>query len=305
MRVLALSFLLAVLALGADAAPDNAAGPDVLVSIKPVYSIIAEVMAGSGRRINVLLNGAASPHAYAPTPSDATEISRADVIFWVGPAMEKFLVVPLGNPALHARVVALTDAEGVKLLPARTGSSWERNTEPDHSGGVDGHIWLDPNNAAAIARAAARVLGEADPKYARLYAANAEAFAVRMMPFDARLAQELEPVRGRPYIVFHDGYQYFEAHYGLTPVGAVPAGLDRSLDARRVEELRARIKSTGATCILSTREISPQVIVALTEGRRVRAAAVEALGANIPPGTSLYQTLLTRIAATLVSCLGG
>lgn len=305
MRALVLSFLLATFALSADAAPDDTAGPEILVSIKPVYSIVADVMLGSGRQVNVLLRGAASPHTYVLEPSDVAEIANADVIFWVGPAMEKFLVAPLASLNPKMRSVALTDADGIRLLPVRTGGLWQTDVEPDGSGGTDGHIWLDPDNAVAIARTAARVLGEVDPKYARLYAGNAESFAARMMLFDARLGEQLEPVRGRPYIVFHDGYHYFEAHYGLTPVGAVSVASERPLDTRRIEEIRALIKTTGATCILSTREHSPSLISALTDGTQVRTAAIEALGANIPSGTTLYQTLLARMATTLVSCLGG
>ena len=297
MRILVLSFLFAALVLGADAAPEDTGGPEVLVSITPVYSIVANVMQGGGR-ITSLLRGGVSPHTYVLAPSDEAKIARADVIFWVGPSLEKFLVEPLANLAPNARVIALSDAEGVRLLPARTGRLWDNDAEPDHSGGVDGHIWLDPDNLIAIARAAAQVLSEVNPKYARLYAANAEAFAFRTKFLDTGLAKQLELVRGRPFIVFHDGYQYFEAHYGLTSVGAV-------VDTGRVEEIRARIKSTGARCVLSTRETSPQLVRALTQGMLVRTATIEALGINIPLGTILYQTLLSRIATTLESCLGG
>ena len=305
MRVALFAFLLAMFAPAADAASSNPAGPEVLVSIKPVYSIIAAVMQGSGRGNNVLLAGAASPHSYVLSPSDTARIKRADVIFWVGPALETFLVTPLSRLDSHTRVVALADVEDVKSLPARTGTFWENTSDADRSGGLDGHIWLDPNNAIAIARAAARVIGEADPKYARLYALNAEAFAARTKLLDARLREQLEPVRGRPYIVFHDGYQYFEARYGLTPAGAVAVAPGRPLDTGRADKIRALIKTEGVSCILSTREISPQLVAALTKDTKVHTAAVGDLGANIPRGTTLYPTLLTRIASTLVSCLGG
>jgi zinc transport system substrate-binding protein len=201
------------------------------------------------------------------------------------------------------RVTALSDSEGLIRLPVRTGSLWESDTQP-RSTGVDGHIWLDPNNGIAIARAAARALGKADPEHARLYAANAEAFAERTMLFDARLALQLEPLRGRPYIVFHDAYQYFDAHCGLTPVGAVAVPPGGQPDERRIEELHEKINSSGAICVLSTPKISPQLVETLTEGTQARIAVIEDLGANIPSGPTLYQTLLTRIAATLVSCLG-
>ena len=76
----------------AHAAP----APNVLVSIKPLHSIVAAVMEGAGAP-ELLLTGAASPHSYALKPSDARKIARADVIFWTGPVLETFLETPLVN----------------------------------------------------------------------------------------------------------------------------------------------------------------------------------------------------------------
>ena len=78
----------------AHAAP----APNVLVSIKPLHSIVAAVMEGAGAP-ELLLTGAASPHSYALKPSDARKIARADVIFWTGPVLETFLETPLANLA--------------------------------------------------------------------------------------------------------------------------------------------------------------------------------------------------------------
>jgi zinc transport system substrate-binding protein len=281
----------------AQAAP----APRVLVSIKPLHAIVAAVMGDAGAP-ELLLTGAASPHSYALKPSDARKLAGASIVFWAGPELETFLETPIRNLAPRARVVALAQAQGVTRLAARRGGLWE--ADPDEGrGGIDGHVWLDPLNAMAMARAAARTLSEADPARAGRYAANAEAFAARVARLDGALKQRLEPVRNRPYIVFHDAFHYFEAHYGLASVGAVTVASERPPGTRRIEELRARIKAARALCVLTTPQFPPRIVNALTEGTSARTAALDDMGADIPAGPGLYDVLLTRIAGALTACL--
>jgi zinc transport system substrate-binding protein len=178
--------------------------------------------------------------------------------------------------------------------------------DSDHDGLLD--EWeqsrgLDPRNAIAMAGAIARTLAAADASHAELYRANSEAFAQRVMRLDAELARSLAPVRGRPYLLFHDAFHYFEARYGLSPMGAVTVASDRPPGVRRVEILRARIKVAGAICVFSTPQFSPRLLPALTEGSAARSAVLDDLGADIPAGPRLYEALLARIAESLRSCL--
>ncbi|HMI98196.1 MAG TPA: zinc ABC transporter substrate-binding protein [Micropepsaceae bacterium] len=298
MRLPMIALFFGLLSAAARAAP----APHVLVSIKPLHSIVAAVMNGAGAP-ELLLTGAASPHSYALKPSDARKIARAEVIFWTGPVLETFLVTPLTNLAPRARIVALGDAQGVTRLPARKGGVWEADEDDDHAGGIDGHVWLDPRNAIAMADTVARTLAVADPSHAALFAANSDSFAQRVMRLDAQLARSLAPVRATPYLLFHDAFHYFEARYGLSPMGAVTVAADRPPGVRRVEMLRARIKAAGPICVFSTPQFSPRLLPALTEGSAAKSAVLDDLGADIPPGPGLYEALLTRIAGSLRSCL--
>jgi zinc transport system substrate-binding protein len=298
MRLAMIALFFGLFSASAYAAP----APDVLVSIKPLHSIVAAVMQGVATP-ELLLTGAASPHSYALKPSDARKIARARVIFWTGPVLETFLVTPLANLGRQARVVALLDAEGVTRLTARKGGVWEADEDDDHAGGIDGHIWLDPRNAIAMAGTIARTLAIADPSHAALFTANSEAFAQRVMRLDAELTRSLAPIRATPYLLFHDAFHYFEARYGLSPMGAVTVAADRPPGVRRVEMLRARIKGAGAICVFSTPQFSPRLLPALTEGSAARSAVLDDLGADILQGPGLYEALLARIAGSLRSCL--
>lgn len=88
------SFLIPLMASVAIAAAASGAtaAPDVVVSIKPVHSLVAAIMRGVGEP-QLIVDGAASPHTYNLRPSNARKLEKADVVFWVGPGLEAFLKV--------------------------------------------------------------------------------------------------------------------------------------------------------------------------------------------------------------------
>jgi zinc transport system substrate-binding protein len=297
--------LLLLCALAAKARAQSPA-PNVLTTIKPVHSIASVVMAGIGSP-SLLLGGAASPHSYALKPSDALKLGTADVIFWIGPELETFLARPIANT--DARAVALASAPGMTRLTAREGGVWESEDEAhahDHAhGAIDGHVWLDVRNGIAIANAMAAELGRRDPGRRQQYRANAARFAARMRQLDAELARRLEPLTAARYVVLHDAYHYFEERYGLSPAGAVTVAADRPAGARRVQQIRDRIRTSQVTCVIAPPQVSPRLLTALTEGTPARVAAADDLGAALPAGIAMYETLLRRMGDSFAACLGG
>jgi len=104
------------------------AAPDVVVSIKPVHSLVAGVMAGVGTPM-LLVKGSGSPHVYSLRPSEARAISQADLVFWIGEDMESFLVKPLQALGGDARVVELSKSKRIELIAAREGGTWDSHAE--------------------------------------------------------------------------------------------------------------------------------------------------------------------------------
>src|SRR5512139_494984 len=197
---LAVVSLAAALCLAVLAPSAAGAAPRVAVSLKPLHSLVAGVMEGVGSP-DLILRGASSPHTYSLKPSEARLLENAEVIFWVGGALETFLETPLEALGSKARIVALLQAPGVVTLPVREGGAWDEHQAHDDAAhgaeatSPDGHLWLDPANAKAIARAAAEVLGQVDEANRRRYADNALRLAVRIDALDAELAAKLALVR--------------------------------------------------------------------------------------------------------------
>jgi zinc transport system substrate-binding protein len=278
------------------------ASPRVLATIKPVHSLVAAVMKGVGAP-DLLIQGAQSEHSYALKPSDATKIDQAQIVFEVGSDLETYLVHPLATLAPKAQVVMLERTEGVHLLPARRGGLWEDGKDPDE-GPTDPHIWLDPENAIAMTKAIAAVLSSADPAHAGVYAINRNREVAMLKVLENDLRTNLSPVRGRPYLVFHDAYRYFEQRFGLSPAGAVTVAPDRPIGPRRVEALREAILQRGIACVFREPQFSPRLIEALVEGSTAKIGVLDPLGAELPPGPELYPTLLNALAKSLNSCMG-
>jgi zinc transport system substrate-binding protein len=281
------AFIATLLVAGAASA---APAPRVVVSIQPLHSLVSAVMAGVGEPY-LLLRGASTPHGYSLTPADARALSQAALVVWVGEALETTLVKPLGALAAKAVVLEASGAKGVELL---TGSAGDR---------PDGHIWLDPRNAAAIAHAAAATLARIDPANAARYTANATALGDRLQDLETELAESLTPVRAVPYVVFHDAYRYFERRFAMNPVGAVAINPERAPGARRIVEIRARLRETGATCVFTEPQFEPAQARIVAEGTEAKIAVLDPLGAGLPPGPDAYFAMLRAMAASLRDCL--
>jgi len=311
----ALAVTLLLTALGTASA-----APRVVVTVKPLHSLVAGVMAGVGEP-DLIISGAGSPHTYSLKPSDARLLERAQVIFWVGESLETFMEKPLAVLGSRARIVQVMRVPGITLLAGRAGGAWEGHVgydaaahgrdageTPAHAGEhvaatYDGHLWLDPANARLIARHAAEVLGQLDPSHSGRYAANADALVARIDALDAGLKATLAPVRDIPFIVFHDAYQYFEESYALRAVGSITVSAERKPGARRVKEIRDTIRSRGARCVFSEPQFSSALIGTLLEGTNTGTGTLDPLGAGLPAGPDAYFTLMRSLGSSLAECL--
>lgn len=297
--------------LGAALLPSHAeaAAPQVVVSVKPIHSLLAGVMAGIGEPA-LIVAGGSSPHVYTLRPSDARKLEAADIVFWVGPILEGFLTKPIASLAGKAEIVELDRVPGITLLPAREGGDWEEDEhghdhEPTASAlEQDGHLWLDPENAKAILRLAQARLSALDPGNAARYGSNAAALEQRLDALDARLRQRLAPVRNLPFVVFHDGYQYFDRRYELSAIGSITVSPEHLPGAQRIQAIHAKVARTGARCVFSEPEFEPRLVQTVIEGTRARTAVLDPEGAALTAGPELYFNLMNGLADALATCLG-
>jgi zinc transport system substrate-binding protein len=319
--------LAAALSLAAPLA-EAADPPRVAVTIKPVHALAAALMEGSGASPELVYQGASSPHTAALRPSEVERVIDADVLFMIGDGYERLMERAVGQRPKSAVTVALADAPGVTTMPFREDAAFEAHThegeaghdhdhdhdkkaeaghdhDHDHGAGVDPHIWLDPENARAIARVMADTLAKADPERAGLYRQNLAAVETGLDTLDRELAAILAPVKGKRFIVFHDAYHYLEARYGVTAAGSIVLNPEATPGADRLKQVRDRIASLGATCVFAEPQFEIGYVTTVIEGTAARPGTLDPLGASVDPGPAAYRAVMLDLARNMAGCLSG
>lgn len=146
-------------------------------------------------------------------------------------------------------------------------------------------------------------MSEADPANASVYAENGAALAERLDALAAEMEATLAPVRDRPFLVFHDAYQYLETRFDLAVAGAVTLNPAAPPGARRVAEIRERVQEVGVRCLFREPQFEPRIAEVVAEGADVTIGVLDPLGADLEPGPDLYFDLMRRNAGALADCL--
>ncbi len=284
------------LSLGSGSFGAAQAKIEVVTSIRPVHSLVSAVMAGAGEPY-LIVRGAGSPHAHSLRPSDAKALQKAKLVFWIGPDLENFLETALRSLPRNAKIIALNKVPGLQKHRVRThGHNHDHVVE-------DMHLWLSPANAKAMAGAIANALRGSDADNAALYTRNARAFEERIDAAVAEIQTILAPVRHRPFVVFHDAFQYFEHSFGLQAATAIAANPERPPGAKRVREIRAIVKKHGRTCVFSEPQFDSRLVDALTKGGKIESATLDPLGSQLADGPDHYIRIMKQLANTLANCL--
>ncbi|MFK3908915.1 zinc ABC transporter substrate-binding protein ZnuA [Pseudomonas monteilii] len=302
--------------LGSFTALNAQADVRVLTSIKPLQQIAAAVQDGVGTP-DVLLPPGASPHHYALRPSDVRRVGEADLLYWIGPDMENFLPRVLGSRS--KTTVAVQSLPGLTLRHFGQDSHSHEgdhdrhdhdaahgHDEHDHDhrpGSLDAHLWLSSANARVIAAKMAADLAQVDPAHAARYQANLTAFTERLNGLDQRIQARVAGVAGKPYFVFHEAFDYFEAAYGLNHTGVFSVASEVQPGAQHVAAMRARLQDVGKTCVFSEPPMRPRLAETLTAGLPVRLAELDALGGTDPVDAHGYERLLENLGNGLAGCL--
>ena len=288
------------------AAGPPAGPPTVVVSIKPLHSLAVQVMEGVGVP-TLLLETGADPHTYSLKPSEAEALAKARLIVWSGHSVETFMERPVAALAGKARVLRLDREKSLKLHRVREGKAWEHGEDEKKGhahGAIDGHLWLDPDNAIAIVRALVRELSALDKANAAKYAANGEAAIAALKALDADLAKALAPLKGRRFVVSHDSTQYLERKYQVTAVGSISISPERPPSAQRLHALRTRIKREGIVCVFGEPQHPDTLVKTVVEGTGARTGTLDTDGGiGVPAGKDAYAAIMRGLARALAACL--
>ncbi len=296
-------------ALFGSASSAEAKSPVVVVTIRPINSLVASVMDGVGVP-TVLIPPEESPESFVMHQQDFDALRLVDLIFWLGGSLEASLAHPFADPDIGAGIVELADTEGLLIFAPRHGGEWDRppaNRRPPGEGGgpagADGHLWLDADNAKLLIGRIASALTDADFAHAEVYRMNAAELRRRIDALDKELTQSLAPLHDRPFLLLHDDFQYFEARYNLEAVGSIDVGSD-GLSPDQLKDVAAKIARLHAVCVIGDTSNDDDTLQAIADTAKVKTVRIDLYGGEIKEAPDLYFKAMRAIGASFTACLG-
>lgn len=286
------------------------ASASVVVSIKPLHSLVANIMQGSGEDPQLLVSNKQSMHHFSLKPSQATMLAQADIVFYISPKLELFLNKTLEAPDSKRQLVAMDSQPDILLLPARSLHHHNDEHEEHHAheeheedAPVDMHLWLSPQNAKAMLRTITDTLSKTYPDKKSLFEQNHKTTIAKLDALDNKIRTNLAPLADGAFISFHDATQYFEKAYGLHSAGSLTLHPEQGLSAGQLQQIRQTIKEKKVRCIFREPQFDAKAIAPLLEGTKTRNSAIDPEAALLSPSPELYFQLMDGLSASFEACL--
>ncbi len=260
--------------------------PVIAASINPIYQIILAITKDKSNNV-LIINPALSEHDYQLKKSDVKAMQKADLIFYVSDDLEKNFSRLIAAVEKKSQAFELIKANNIKLLKRRSDATK-----------VDPHIWLDPENAVNIAEFITQKISAIDQKNSAEYQKNFVNFKKEIRATEKIIKAQLSKVKGRDYVIYHDGYQYFENYFSLKPLQIMTHDHDSELTVSTLKEFDILAKQGRIKCILGDKQDEKNTSLKLSKNYQIKFATLDLIGQE-----NSYEELLLMISRGVAGCL--
>ena len=307
----------------------------IITTIQPITSLVSAVIGNTGKTIS-LIPTEISPHEYKLKPSDIKKLQNGNIIFYVSDHLETSITKVFENLPKNIKSINLMEDAGIKHLAIRDNEAWEghdhhhghgdhhdhdkkakehddhehekhakkHNDDENHEKEDDVHIWLSPDNAVKIIKKVNKELSLYFPENAVTYNKNTNQMIKKINQLEVELKNELSGIKDKPYVVFHDAYQYFETSFGLNAVGSVALEGDIASSPKQISFIKDKIFKLKASCVFKEPQFDSKLVKIVVEGTNAQIGTLDPLGINVKSGENFYLQLLKNMAKSLKDCLG-
>jgi manganese/zinc/iron transport system substrate-binding protein len=272
------------------------------VTIGMAADLVKQV-GGDRVEVDQLMGPGVDPHLYKPTATDASRLSKADVIFYSGLMLEG----RMGD--LFARLARA----GKKVYPITESVPEELLTEPkEFEGHYDPHIWFDVSMWAQTVPTIVKGLSEVDPAGAEIYEKNGSALVGRLSALHQWCKDTAAglPEEKRILVTSHDAYNYFGRAYGFKVIGLQGVSTVSEAALSDMANLVDFIKKQNVKAIFVESSVNPAAIRRVAEDAGVKIGGELYSDAMGSPGetragfdTGTYEGMVRYNLTTIVSAL--
>ncbi|SFV88207.1 Zinc ABC transporter, periplasmic-binding protein ZnuA [hydrothermal vent metagenome] len=249
------------------------AAPNVVVSIKPIHSIVSNLTQGVTMP-ELLLKNQQSAHHFHLRPSQLSLINHADLIISLHPKFESGLEKALGNINADKQIII--------------------NSDIAHNE----HSWLNIERMNSLSDEIVKKLIKIDPNNADIYQKNLRLMHQQLTQLKENNLKKFSAYRNTQITVFSTALMPLLSTNHLKNPIIVTKTHDDRLSIYKIRKAKRAMQIQKSQCLLSTIEISKKRIKTLTEGLNMHTASIDIIGFD-----QNYFQLMNAISNQVVQCL--
>ena len=219
---------------------------------------MAQVIAGEALKVECIVPIGGDPHMYEPTPADASQINKADLILKNGLTFEGWINELIATSGTKGEVVTVT-----RGVPAIESLDYQNATDP--------HAWMDASNGLIYIENIYQALVKLRPDLKPIFEKNYLAYRKEISDLHEWMKSEIQkiPEIQRVLITSHDAFQYYGKAYGLRLESVLGTSTDAQVQTSDIINLNRVIRETGVPAIFVESTINPKQINGIAQDNSI------------------------------------
>lgn len=222
----------------------------VVTSFYPMYLLTSNIVKNidNVELINMTNSSTGCLHDYSLTTDDIKLLEDCDIFIINGAGMESFLDKVLQQkPDLKI----IDASEGIDLIKSDyIDESDNHNHNHDHDDEeYNPHVWLSVKNAIKQVQNIQNKLIEYNSVNKDKYIENTKNYIDQLTTLDNKIHSELDNIKNKNIVTFHEAFPYFAKEYGLNIVGVVQREAGSEPSAKELQETIEKIKKLDVKAI--------------------------------------------------------
>lgn len=267
----------------------------IISTIKPIESLIFNVI-DKHDSVTSMIDKNYSPHDFALRPSHIRKLYQSDVIIIINPEFETFMQTSFKLIPKTSKIILLSDTPHLTLYNNTKSSS-------HHHSKTDYHIWLSVNNSIAIINHLAKQLSILNPEKQDIYQKNAQRTVKKLLELDTDIKNKLNSVQDKPFMVFHNGLQYYIKSYGLNFIGTITDNPVAYTSIKKIHNAQQKLIANKVVCVFQEPQFSDKKIQAVIQNTNTKVGTIDYLANNINSGKNHYFQMMKSLSENMIQCL--
>jgi zinc transport system substrate-binding protein len=222
--------------------------PIVYTSFYPLY-FLADEIGKDNINLRVVIPNGVEPHDYEPSIKQLKDIENADVFIYNGAGFESW-ADKLINTVI-GKEKALSASDGVDLNRI--------------DGGLDPHIWLDPNNMNKIGEKIKDKFISLDEEHKEEYENNFKQLSQKLMKLDKDYREALKDKKKDKILVSHAAFGYMAKRYKFDQISIAGMSPEQEPSPKAMADIIDLAKENDFKYIFLETLASPKVVKVIAD----------------------------------------